>query len=103
MAGRFERALKELEETGTTQLRGCGNSMTPIIPNKALLTIKVQDDYEVGDAVMCKVRGNWYEGHKVLAKNDKRGYLIGNNHGHTNGWTKRIYGKVVGIEPKRKN
>jgi len=100
---RFDRVVKELAENGTSQMRGCGNSMTPRIPDKALLTIEVFDDYEVGDAVLCKVKGNWYEGHKVLAKNDRRGFLIGNNHGHVNGWTRKVYGKVVKIEPKRKN
>lgn len=100
---RFERALRELEETGVTTIRGCGSSMTPRIPDKALLTIEKQEEYEVGDAVMCRVRGNWYEGHLVLAKNEKRGYKIGNNHGHVNGWTKKVYGKVVKVEPKRKN
>ena len=102
-ANRFERALREIEENGVTQLRGIGNSMTPKIPNGAKLTIEQRDDYEVGDAVLCRVRGCWYEAHLVLAKNEKRGFKIGNNHGHVNGWTKKVFGKVVEIEPRRKN
>jgi hypothetical protein len=29
------------------------------------------------------------------AKNPDRGYQIANNHGHVNGWTRTIYGKVT--------
>ena len=54
------------------------------------------EDVEKGDIVFCKVRGNHYT-HLVKAKNDKRGVLIGNNHGHNNGWTKKVYGKVIEI------
>ena len=36
--------------------------------------------------------------HLITAKNKERGYLISNNHGHDNGWTHRIFGKVVRIE-----
>jgi len=100
---RFDRALRELEEDGVTKLRGIGNSMTPKISNGALLTIERSDDYEVGDAVLCKVRGCWYEAHLVLAKSEKRGFKIGNNHGHVNGWTKKVFGKVVKIEPRKRN
>lgn len=32
--------------------------------------------------------------HKVYAIDDKKGCLIGNNHGHMNGWTKNVYGKA---------
>jgi len=33
--------------------------------------------------------------HLVTAKNDKKGLQISNNHGHINGWTKQICGKVL--------
>ena len=51
----------------------------------------------VGHIVFCKVRGNYYD-HLVKAKNEKRGYLIANNHGHVNGWTHQIFGIVRGIK-----
>lgn len=77
-----------------------GNSMTPILQSKqpVELTPTTWENVEVGDIVYCKVRGNFYT-HLVKAKNEKRGVQIGNNHGHTNGWTKKVYGKVTNILP----
>jgi len=49
------------------------------------------------DIVLCKVNGCEYL-HLVKAIG-KRGCLIGNNRGKINGWTKKVYGKVVQIEP----
>jgi hypothetical protein len=75
-----------------------GNSMTPLIKSKQpvrLVPITWQET-EVGDMVYCKVRGNLYT-HLVKAKSDKRGCLIGNNHGRVNGWTKKVYGKVTKV------
>ncbi len=75
-----------------------GNSMLPIIKSKqpVRLTPISWEDCKVGDIVFCKVRGNVYT-HLVKGKNDKRGLLIGNNHGRINGWTKNVYGKVIAI------
>ena len=56
------------------------------------------EDCEIGDIVFCKVRGNCFT-HLVKGKNDKRGLLIGNNHGGINGWTKNVYGRVIEILP----
>ena len=53
-------------------------------------------DVEVGDIVYCRI-GTRYYTHLVKAKNSDRGLLIGNNHGHINGWTKNVYGKVTSI------
>lgn len=78
-----------------------GNSMTPILQSRQpvrLAPCKWQD-CKPGDIVYCKVKGNLYT-HKVLAKNDKKGVQIGNNHGHVNGWTKNVYGKVIEILDK---
>lgn len=36
--------------------------------------------------------------HKVYAKEENRGCLIGNNYGHMNGWTKNVYGKAHKIK-----
>lgn len=30
----------------------------------------------------------------VKGKDGQKGCLIGNNHGHMNGWTKNVYGKA---------
>jgi len=59
---------------------------------------KVISGVNIGDIVFCKVHGHFYT-HLVKAYNPKRGFLIGNNHGHNNGWTWKIYGKVMEIFP----
>ena len=74
-----------------------GNSMTPIIKSGSLLTFEKADEYEIGDIVLCKVKGRWIDAHKITKKSNK-GYLISNNHGWDNGWTRRIFGRVVDIE-----
>jgi len=77
-----------------------GNSMTPLIQSRqpVELTPSKWEEVNEGDIVYCKVRGNFYT-HLVKGKNDKRGVQIGNNHGHINGWTKKVYGKVTKILP----
>jgi len=85
----------------TCKVTGIGNSMTPILKSRqAVICEPVKDDtkLEKKDIVLCKVRGHHYL-HLIHAiKNDSE-YLIGNNHGHMNGWVSRnqIYGKVVEI------
>lgn len=77
-----------------------GNSMLPLLKSKQ--PVKLQpiswEDCEVGDIVFCKVRGNVFT-HLVKGKNERRGLMIGNNHGRINGWTKNVYGKVIEILP----
>lgn len=73
-----------------------GNSMTPILKSGSILEYKKKDEYEVGDIVFCKVRGRYIDAHKVVKKDGNR-YLIANNHGHENGWTRQVYGYVCGI------
>jgi len=75
-----------------------GNSMTPLIKHRQPVKIApiTWDKCEVGDIVYCKVHGRVFT-HLVKAKDDEKGLLIGNNHGHNNGWTKIIYGKVIEI------
>ena len=75
-----------------------GNSMLPILKSRQPVRLKpiTWQECEVGDIVLCKVSGYVYT-HLVKGKNEKRGLQIGNNHGHINGWTKTVYGKVVEI------
>jgi len=75
-----------------------GNSMTPIIKSRepVMLEPVTWEECKIGDIVYCKVKGNFYT-HLVKGKNDKRGVLIGNNHGRINGWTKNVYGRVIHI------
>jgi len=75
-----------------------GNSMLPILKSRQPVRLNptTWQECEVDDIVLCKVNGCIFT-HLVKAKNGKRGLLIGNNHGHINGWTKTVYGKVVEI------
>jgi hypothetical protein len=87
---------KLLEEGKTFETSEKGNSMVPLLYSgeKHILTPISIEEVKVGDIVFCKVKGS-YMTHLVTAKNDKKGLQISNNHGHINGWTKAVWGKVV--------
>ena len=75
-----------------------GNSMSPLIKSgqdHKLAPIS-WEDVKKDDIVYCKVKGNFFT-HLVKGVNEKKGCLIGNNKGGTNGWTKQIFGKVIEI------
>lgn len=83
-------------ETFTTSEKG--NSMTPLIKSgqeHILAPIKLED-VKIDDIVFCKVAGHLYT-HLVTGLNTKRGVQISNNHGHVNGWTKNVFGKVIKV------
>lgn len=91
---RYQILLASLEETGKGRMTVHGHSMEPIIENGATLDYEVAKEYKVGDIVFCKVRGRWIDAHKIT-KIDGDRYMIANNRGHENGWTKRIFGRVI--------
>jgi phage repressor protein C with HTH and peptisase S24 domain len=95
----YNRAIKELDEIGETSLKVSGNSMSPLIKTRSALVLKKFDAYRVGDAVLCKVKGNIYV-HKITQIDAEGRYLISNNKGHDNGWTKNVYGRVVNVNGK---
>lgn len=92
-------ANKLQEEEMKLKVTGVGNSMTPILKSKQAVIVSSFksdiDDIKKGDIVFCKVNGYFYL-HLVHGVKGKQ-YLIGNNHGRKNGWTDKIYGKVVEI------
>ena len=90
--------LERLQNGETFETSEKGNSMVPIIKSgqKHILKPARWENVAIGDAVYCKVKGNFYT-HLVKAINEKRGVQIGNNRGHINGWTKQVYGKVIEI------
>ncbi len=90
--------LERLERGETFVTREKGNSMLPLIASnqKHRLAPTTWEEVEVGDIVYCKVAGNFYT-HLVKAKDPKKGCQIANNKGRINGWTKRVYGKVIEI------
>lgn len=98
MASKYLRLIDELFQNGQGKMKAFGNSMMPIIKSGSLLTFQKSDEYEVGDIVFCKVKGRFIDAHKVIKKDNNKGYLIANNQGYENGWTKNVYGKVIKSE-----
>ena len=91
--------VANLAKGETIKFRPHGNSMTGKIDNGQLVTVAPITDnsvLNVDDIVLCKVNGNYYL-HLIGAKKDDR-FMIQNNHGFQNGWTKQIYGRVISVE-----
>jgi hypothetical protein len=95
---KYERLKAALDTAGEGKMKAFGSSMLPIIKSGSLLTFKRQDHYAIGDIVFCKVKGHYIDAHKIVGADANKGYLIANNHGFENGWTKRIFGKAVMAE-----
>jgi len=94
----WKHKIDALAEGKTIETSEKGNSMTPLIKSgqKFILEPITWDRCEIGDIVFCKCRGNHFT-HLVTAKNDEKGCQISNNHGFVNGWTKRVFGKVINV------
>ncbi len=92
--------IESLLKGKITSFRPKGNSMSGKIESGQLCTLSPDiADLAVGDIVLCKVGGKVYL-HLIKAiKQDstRKSYLIGNNKGHTNGWTSSIYGKLIKV------
>ena len=95
--------VSELALTGQTKAKCFGNSMLPIIKSGSEILFMVEDDYNVGDIVFCKVKGRYIDAHKIIKTDTDRGFLIANNHGYENGWTHLIYGRVYTATHKESN
>lgn len=94
-------AIQKLKNGEEVKIRPKGNSMIGKINSGDLVTlspITSDSKIEVGDIVLCKVKGHVYV-HLIKAIKDNR-FLIGNNCGGINGWTNfnQIYGKVITVE-----
>ena len=100
MLTRYQRLKQELDTSGTGTMTTGGGSMTPIFPAKTSvkMTYQKQEMYAVGDIVFAFCRGKWIDAHLITAMDLNKGYLISNNHGHNNGWTHKVYGRVVRAE-----
>jgi hypothetical protein len=97
---KYLRLREELETIGTGKMKCFGNSMLPILKSGSLLTFIKSSNYEIGDVVFCKVRGRFIDAHKIIKTDTNKGFLIANNHGFENGWTKIVYGKAIRVEFK---
>lgn len=96
--GWANRYIQKLQNGETVQFRPHGNSMQGKIESGDLVTVSPDiSEIKIGDIVLCKVGFNQYV-HLVKAKDGDR-YQIGNNKGHINGWTTKVFGKVIKVEP----
>lgn len=93
----WPNVVEKLRKGQSVQMKPQGNSMTPRIKSGQLVTIvpATIDDVEVGDVILAKVKGKYWL-HLVSARKDGR-VQISNAHGHVNGWTNRVFGKVEGV------
>jgi hypothetical protein len=94
--------IQKLQAGETVECRPRGNSMQPRIQSGQLCVIApllLSALPEVGDIVLCKVKGQEYL-HLVKAIQGDR-YQIGNNRGGINGWVglNGIYGRLVELRP----
>lgn len=101
--GRENKATAEALKAGhTCWVLGIGNSMTPILKSHQPVIVTPLTDEMVlkkKDIVLAKVNGHYYL-HLIHAiKGNNELFLIGNNHGHMNGWVSRrnVFGKVIEI------
>ena len=92
---KYERLKNELATVGRGKMKAFGSSMLPILKSGTQLTFERAAEYKIGDIVFCKVKGRYIDAHKIIKTDLGKGFLIANNHGFENGWTKIIYGKAV--------
>lgn len=95
---RYDEIVKRLILGEDVTHKPRGNSMTPLIKSgqRIVLSPVALNEIKKGDVVLAKVNGRYYI-HKVTALGDNGKVQISNNHGHVNGWTFRVYGKVTEI------
>lgn len=99
---KYERLKIELASTGKGRMKAFGSSMLPILKSGSHLTFETASEYKIGDIVFCKVKGRYIDAHKIIKTDANKGFLIANNHGFENGWTRIIYGKIVVAEFQQK-
>ena len=94
MNDKYLRAIPILQEGKRHKMTVHGNSMMPLIESGSTLTFFKTDDYQTGDVVMTKVNGNWLV-HKITKIGSDGRFMISNNKGRDNGWTNKVYGRVI--------
>ena len=94
-------SAEHLKNGEVCRLIGIGNSMLPILKSRQPVLVEpVTEETPLSkkDIVFCKVKGHYYL-HLIHSVRNNNMFLIGNNHGHMNGWINRnsIFGKVIEI------
>lgn len=96
---RYIELVKRLQNGETITYKEFGNSMLPKMKNGCKVTVHPckLEDCKVGDVVLAKVRGTHYLHYvKAIASDGK--VQIGNAHGHINGWTHTVFGRLESFE-----
>jgi hypothetical protein len=92
---RYTDIVSRLQKGEMVTYKEFGNSMLPKL--KSGVTVNVSpcklEDCKVGDIVLSKVRGAHYL-HYVKAVGSDGKVQIGNAHGHINGWTRSVFGRL---------
>jgi SOS-response transcriptional repressor LexA len=94
---KYERTVEALDLGKDHTMKVFGQSMTPIIESGSALTFRKTDDYQVGDVVISKVKGRFIDAHKITKIDSEGRYLISNNKGWDNGWTRKVFGRVIAV------
>lgn len=92
--------IEKLQQGEVVQFRPHGNSMQGKIESGNLVTIEpIKNELNVGDIVLCKVKGKQYV-HLVTAIENNKQFQISNNKGYVNGWIgpSSIYGICTKVE-----
>ena len=100
MANRNQRyldAIESLASSGVHVMKVTGQSMKPKIQSGSVLSFQKTDDYQKGDVVFCLVGSRYIDAHLITKVADDGRFMISNNHGHDNGWTRKIFGRVVKV------
>lgn len=91
--------IEKLQAGEAVEFRARGYSMMPIIKDGQSVRVEPASKYNVGDVVMCRVKGRDYLHliHAIQGGGLNQRFQIGNNKGHINGWTgkDKIFGKVT--------
>lgn len=95
---RYNDIIRELGAGRNVTLHPKGNSMTPRIESGQRIVLSPASLSEIakGDVVLAKVKGR-YMIHLVTTVGDDGRVMISNNHGHDNGWSRQIFGRVTEI------
>ena len=94
-------SAEHLKNGEVCRLIDIGNSMLPILKSRQPVLVEpVTEETPLSkkDIVFCKVKGHYYL-HLIHGVRNNNMFLIGNNHGHMNGWINRnsSFGKVIEI------
>ena len=96
---RYVEIVKRLQSGEKVTYKEFGNSMLPKLKSGVRVTVIPYklENCKVGDIVLSKVHGAHYM-HYVKAVASDGKVQIGNAHGHINGWTRAIFGKLESFE-----